>query len=71
MEVDGISPPSQTSPGSNCLGPFPTHDGGATALRPSVHHVVSEHDEFGTIVKEVNVVTTTTTTYKKYRIEEA
>ena len=70
MKIDGISP-SQTSPGPNCPGPLPTYDGGATALRPSVHHVESEHDEFGTIVKEVTVVTTTTTTYKKYRIEDA
>lgn len=71
VKIDGRSEPSQTS--SETLGPgsLPTYDGNATAEQPSTcaAHVESEHDEFGTIVKEVTVVTTTT--YKKYRVEDA
>ena len=52
----------------------PSYDGDAT--RQSSTHAQrtdSEHDEFGTIVNEVTVVTTTSTvtTRKRYRTEDA
>ena len=61
---------------SETLGPdmLPSYDGGATG-QSSTHaqHADSERDEFGTIVNEVTVVTTTSTvtTRKRYRAEDA
>ena len=49
----------------------PTYAGHATEPESSTRtgHVESEHGEFGTIVDEVTVVTTTTR--KRYRVEDA
>ena len=62
--------PSETL-GSDSL---PSYDGD-TSGRSSTRgqHVETEHDEFGTIVNEVTVVTTTNTvtTRKRYRVEDA
>ena len=66
--------PSQSLPAGS--GSLPPYDGD-TAGQSSVctQHVESENDEFGTIVNEVTVVTTTSTstvtTRKKYRVEDA
>jgi len=66
--------PSQLLSGVLVSGPSPPYDEDATG-RPPTHtqHVEFRDDEFGTIVKEVNVVTTTSTvtTHKRYRIEDA
>ena len=70
VKIDGGSEPPQMSSETFGPGSLPTYDGNATAGQPSTR-VESEHDEFGTIVKEVTTVTTTTTTYKKYRVEDA
>ena len=66
--------PSQSLPAGS--GSLPPYDGD-TAGQSSVctQHVESEKDEFGMIVNEVTVVTTTSTstvtTRKKYRVEDA
>ena len=54
----------------------PSYDGHATGSElPSTRaqHIGSERDEFGTIVNEVTTVTTTSTvtTRKRYRVEDA
>ena len=53
-------------------GSPPLYDGGA-AGQSSTHaqHAESEYDELGTIVNEVTVVTTTVTTRRRYRVEDA
>ena len=53
---------------------LPSYDGDGTG-QSSTHaqHTESERDEFGTIVNEVTVVNTTSTvtTRKRYRVEDA
>jgi len=52
------------------LDSLPSYDRGATEQSPTrLQHVQSEHDGFGTIVTEVT--TTTVTTHKRYRVEDA
>ncbi|KAF9641997.1 hypothetical protein BDM02DRAFT_3194118 [Thelephora ganbajun] len=67
VEVEGVFTPSPL--GSGPLPPYDEDPTGQSSTR--TQHVESEHDEFGTIVKEVTVVTSTITTYKKYRVEDA
>ena len=70
MKVEGVFTPSPETIGS-C--PLPPYDGD-TAGRFSTHaqHAETERDEFGTIVNEVTVVTTTSTvtTRNRYRVED-
>ena len=74
MNVERTSTLPRSSP--ETLGPdlLPSYDGDATG-QSSTHaqHADSERDEFGTIVNEVTVVTTTSTvtTRKRYRAEDA
>ena len=76
VKVERVSVPSQTSSETLGSGLPPSYHGDATG-QSSTHtqHTESEHDEFGTIVSEVTVVTTnstsTVTTRKKYRVEDA
>ena len=76
MKVEGVSIPSQPSSETLGSGLPPSYHGDATG-QSSTHtqHTESEHDEFGTILSEVTVVTTnstsTVTTRKKYRVEDA
>ena len=60
MKVESASTP----PGS-----LPSYDGDAGQSSTRTQHTESEHDEFGTVVNEVTVVTITTR--KKYRVEDA
>ena len=74
MEVEGLFTRSQ--PSSETLGsdPLPSYDGNATGESfAHPQHTEFERDEFGTIVNEVTVVTTTSTvtTRKRYRVEDA
>ena len=73
VTVEGVNAPLQPSE-TIVLGPPPLYDGNTTG-RPSIHaqQVETERDEFGTIVNEVIVVTTTSTvtTRKRYRVEDA
>ena len=55
-------------------GSLPPYDADTTGQPPThTQRVETEHDEFGTIVNEVTVVTTTNTvtTRKRYRVEDA
>ena len=64
MEVERAFTPS---------GSPPSYDGDAGQSSIRAQHTESEHDEFGTVVNEVTVVTTTSTvtTRKRYRVEGA
>jgi len=73
VKIEGVSAPSQSELfGSGSLPPYD----GDVAGQSSTHarRVDSEQDEFGTIVNEVTVVTTnstsTVTTRKRYRVED-
>ena len=72
MKVEGTLTPSQILSELFGSGFPPLYDGDTTGQLPThTQHVESEHDEFGTIVNEVTVTTTTVTTRKKYRVEDA
>lgn len=70
VNVEGTFIPSQSFSETETLGSgsLPSYDEDASSAR--AQRVESEHDEFGTIVNEVTVVTTTNTvtTRKKYRV---
>ena len=73
VKADGVSTPSVSL--SNTLGsePPPSHDGSATeqfSTCTCAQRTESECDELGT-VNEVTVVTTTVTTRRRYRPEDA
>ena len=74
VRVRGVSAPSHLPPETLGSDPLPSYDGD-TAGQSSTHtqHAEPEYDEFGTIVNEVTVVTTTSTvtTRKRYRVEDA
>jgi len=72
VKVEGAFAPSQSLSETLGLGSLPSYDGDATG-QSSTHtqHVESKDDEFGTIVNEVTVVTSTVTTRKRYRVEDA
>ena len=74
MKVDGVSTPSVSL--SNTLGsePPPSHDRNATGQSSTctcTQHTEPECDDLGTVVNEVTVVTTTVTTRRRYRVEDA
>jgi len=71
MDVKGDFAPSGSSSETAGSGSLPSYDGDTTG-QSSAHaqHTGSESDEFGTIVNEVTVVTTTITTRKRYRVED-
>jgi hypothetical protein len=50
-------------------GSLPSYDGDVGQSSTRAQQTESEHDEFGTVVNEVTVVTVTTR--KKYRVEDA
>ena len=74
MKAEDAPAPSRPLSEELGSGSLPSYDG-ATAGQSSARtqRIESEHDEFGTIVNEVTVVTTTSTvtTRKKYRVEDA
>jgi len=66
VNVKGVSTPSQ----SESSGSLPPYIGGATGQSSAhTHHAESESDDFGTIVTEIT--TSTVTTRKRYRVEDA
>ena len=72
MKVEGASTPSQLLSEILGSGSPPLYDGDTARQSPNhTQHVESELDEFGTIVNEATVTTTTITTRKKYRVEDA
>ena len=66
MDFEDKDAPSQSSSEILCLRPLPPYDGNEPG-EPSAHvqNVSSEHDDFGTVVTAVTIVTTR----KKYRVE--
>ena len=70
MKVENTRSISQMLSDRPASGSPPTYAGHATEPESSTRtgHVESEHGEFGTIVDEVTVVTTTTR--KRYRVED-
>jgi len=72
VKVEGIfTPPHLETAGSDSLPPYAMDATGKPSVR--ARHVESERDDFGTTVNEVTTVTTTSTvtTRKKYRVEDA
>jgi len=71
-KAEGAFAPSRSS--SETLGSVvpPSYNEDAPG-NPSTYaqHTESERDEFGTVVNEVTVVTSTVTTRKRYRVEDA
>ena len=64
--VEGVFTPSQ----SGSLGSLPPYGEDATGQSSThTHHAESEGDDFGTIVTEVT--TSTITTRKRYRVQDA
>lgn len=63
MEIEDVDAPMQETFGAG----LPPYDSENESRRPSsrAQHVESEHDDFGTVVTEVIVVTTR----KKYRVD--
>jgi len=69
VKVEGVPAPSQVLSETLGSGSLPSYDGDATRQSSTrAQHVNSERDEFGTIVNEVTV--TTTTVHKRYRVED-
>ena len=72
VKVEGASTSSQLLAEILGSGSPPLYDGDTAGQLPThTQNVESERDEFGTIVNEVTVTTTTVTTRKKYRVEDA
>jgi len=69
IKVEGVPTPSQSLSEVLGSGPPPLYDGDTAAGQSSARsqHVESERDDFGTIVTEVNIVTTR----KRYRVADA
>ena len=73
-EVESVPILSSSLPGNFDSGSLPSYDGGVTGQSTTrAQHVESEREEFGTIVKEITVVTTdsTVTTHKMYRVPDS
>ena len=72
VDVEETVTPSQSLSKMTGSDSLPSCDG--DTIRKSsacTQHAESEHDGLGTVVNEVTVVTTTTTTHKRYRVEDA
>ena len=52
-------------------GPLPSYESDAGQSSTRTQHMELERGKFGTVVNEVTVVTTTITTHKRYRVEDA
>ena len=67
VKVESATTPSSSSSGNFDSGSLPSYDGGvAGQFNARTRHAESEHDDFGTIVSEVTVVTT----HKRYRVPD-
>ena len=74
MKVDAPAPPRLSAPFEPLEpGSLPSYGGDPERLSTHAQRAESESEEFGTIVNEVTVVTTTSTvtTRKRYRVEDA
>lgn len=68
MKTGGAFVGPAPSPGTTAL---PSYDGDKGGSFTRTQHAESESDELGTFVNEVTVVTTTVTTRKRFRVEDA
>jgi len=68
MKVEDASTPPRSSFDTPEQGPLPSYEGAAGQSSTRAQHAESERDEFGTVVTEVTVVTTTTR--RKYRVDD-
>ena len=80
VQMETVSTPASPSSGNLDSSSLPSYDGGVTSQSTTrAQHVESEHDDFGTIVNEVTIVTTnstvatnsTVTTRKRYQVPDA
>ena len=71
MNVEGRSMLPRPSLGTLEPGSLPPYGGGAEQSSTRTQHTEPERDELGTTVNEVTVVTTTVTTRRRYRVEDA
>jgi N-methylhydantoinase A/oxoprolinase/acetone carboxylase beta subunit len=76
VKAEGALAPSKSLTETLGSGTLPPYDGDAAGQSSTrAQYAESEHDEFGTVVNEVTVVTTVTTntvtTRKRYRVEDA
>ena len=67
VEVEGSSRHAQLPAETVASGSLPSYDGDQWQTSALAQHAESEHDEFGTVITEVTVVTTR----KKYRVDGA
>ena len=71
MKVESKSTPLRQSLESLEPGSLPSYEGDTGQPSTRTQHTELERDELGTVVNEVTVVTTTVTTRKRYRVEDA
>jgi len=71
VTVAGASMPSSFSFKMSEPEPAPSYGTDAGQSSTRTQHTEFERDKLGTMVNEVTVVTTTVTTSKRYRLEEA
>jgi len=71
VKIEGVSTPPRPPFGTLESGPLPSYERDAGQPSNRTQHTELECDELGTVVNEVTVVTTTVTTRKKYRVEDA
>ena len=71
MKVEGASVPLYPSFETLDSGSLPSYERDPGQSSTHAQHAETEHNEFGTIVNEVTVLTTTVTTRKRYRVEDA
>jgi len=71
VKVEGASAPPRPLFGTPEPGPLPLYERDAGQPPNRTQHTELECDELGTVVNEVTVVTTTVTTRRKYRVEDA
>jgi hypothetical protein len=71
VKVEDAFTPPRSSSGTLEPGSLPSYEGGAGQSSTRTQYMESEPNELGTVVNEVTVVTTTVTTHKRYRVEDA
>jgi len=71
VKVEGAFTPPRPSPETSESGPLPSYEGDTGQSSTRAQHMELGRDELGTVVNEVTVVTTTVTTHKRYRVEDA
>ena len=71
VKVEGAFTPLRLSSETLESGSLPSYEGDAGQSSTRAQHMELGRDELGTVVNEVTVVTSTVTTHKRYRVEDA